>query len=387
MSVVRISLIGCVFLCMGEMCCAKESVAEVVTPSYLMRSDTVLDDNKESFSGDNSNILHFLEQAFICWKMYTGDPSNTNVLLRSKECWQKAVELKKSDADWAGYGEVYFGLAQSEYYLGEVDQSIIHYQLSFQKTSRQKRKEDIATILQYIFIQKKDYREALHWFNEISLEHSDYFDSCLRAAVCYRELGQLNDANLLYQKVEALDPECDLESYYEKLGMAYADKKKYILSEKLFLKVKTHNPDRSQIDYKLALVYASSDRPQQALQFLSQEVASCQSVNDVFGMLHVNSFRELSKHDEYLRLFENQMVRFSDDLVALRHVDPFGDTPDSPKLLQFYASLTRVMYKWKNSDDPDDVKRRQKSLIEGYELVPDAKMALFIACTYAILEN
>jgi hypothetical protein len=81
------------------------------------------------------------------------------------------------------------------------------------------------------------------------------------------------------------------------------------------------------------------------------------------------------------------MSRFSDELIALRGADFLGDTSVSKKLLQFYNSLTDVMYKWKNSDDPDDVERRQKVLIEGYELVPNAKVALFIACTYAILEN
>jgi len=132
-----------------------------------MNAAILLDSKKENY--------HWA-RALTYWLMYKEDRTNTDFLRRAKTDWLKAIDLKQGDENWSGWSEVFFGLAQVEYRLGEVKQGVINYKKAFEYSVDPARRATIASILGYIYFISKDYSEAVIWLDRVpvrSLENPD----------------------------------------------------------------------------------------------------------------------------------------------------------------------------------------------------------------------
>lgn len=267
---------------------------------------------------DPNNANFYWDRALTLWKMGKRDDENTNYLHRSEADWLKVIELKQGDEEWAGWSEAYFGLAQAEYRLGEIDQGIINYEKAYQYTSDSNRKDAVAAILGYIFFNKQKYQTAIHWFDLVSGSYHEYFDSCLRNAVCNHRLNNLKRAEELYLKALAVKPDNGYSNVY------------------------------------VAQLYAELGEQNKVIGYLKHGLEQIQDVGLVFATLGNDNFTsEPWSSTEYLKLYDSFFDNFQDELRSYATGDFAEDSLQIKKLNAFYRSINKVVVRSLDNPNPE----------------------------------
>jgi len=266
-------------------------------------------------------------RALTYWLMYNEDRTNTDFLRRAKTDWLKAIDLKHGDASWSGWSEVFFGLAQVEYKLGEVKQGVINYKKAFQYSVDPVRRATIASILGYIYFISKDYSEAVIWLDRVPEGRIDYLDSCLRNARSNHRLNNFERA------------------------------------EELYLKVLSIKPDDAHLNAYIAHLYVQTRQLDKVIRFLQHGLKLLEDVGLVFATLGNDNFSTRSwNSDEYLKMYESFFDEFQSELQSYAWGEFEEDCLELKKLGAFYRSVNKVVVRSLENPDPAVAEYAEKLL-------------------------
>lgn len=280
---------------------------------------------------DDSNAYFYWMRANILWSLYREFPLQTFFLHQSEEDWLKAMDLKKEDGTWCGWGDVYLGLGKVEQALGKREESIKYYEYSFQHTSDLNRKLLIALAIGNLYSINDKWESALSWFSKVPDDKYADFDSCLRYALC-------NHRMFNYQR-----------------------------AENLYLKALSIKPDNVFANTYLAHLYAEQGLHYKAIGYLKIGLTQTDDLRYVFNTLSTDVYTSAAVETTmYLELFWHFFDRFCDELRLYKNGDFAENGSEIKKLRSFQQSVNKVVIPRANSRSLE-VSEYAKILLEKIE--------------------
>ena len=251
-------------------------------------------------------LKYYWARARLYWMLFEEDASDTDALKYSKANWLKIINLKDGDETWSRWSDVYFGMAQAEFNLGEFSQSVTNYQNALRYTSDPVRRGGIAVLLGYIYFSQEDYNAAVRWLDKVPENDRDYVESCLWNATSNHRLYNLKRAEELYLKVLAIRPQ---------------------------------DPEANSY---LAYLYAEQGKPAKSIKYLKTGLIQVEDICVIFDTISLDVYASVETV-VYLELFDYFLERFQGELQSYVAGDFSEDCVEMKKLNAFYRSVNKVV--------------------------------------------
>jgi len=265
---------------------------------------------------NSKDVKYYWARARLYWMLFQENALDAEALKCSKEDWLKIINLKDEDGTWSRWSDVYFGIAQAEFNLGEFDQSASNYLCALRHTSDPVRRGGIAVLLGYIYFTQENYNKAIQWLDKVPENDRDYVKSCLWNATSNHRLHNFKRAEELYLK---------------------------------YLAIRPHDPE---VNSYLAYLYAEQGAYTKSIKYLKSGLIKVKDICIVFDTMSQNIYTQVET-SVYLKLFNHFFERFQDELESYVAGDFAEDSVEMKKLNTFYQSVNKVVVNALDNPNPE----------------------------------